>query len=268
LTRNNSHSFTLNTSVASSLTQTLLNEATLTSSENATGVSTTLTTGVFPLSDLDITKDAPASAKQGDTITYALTIYNNGPSDATGITVTDTLPTGVTLRSVIPASNCSGSDTIICNLGDLDANGTPIEVTIEVEVDQDTTGTISNQATVSGNEEDPSGDNNTSPEARTTIGEFNRVYLPLLVKPQPTTLSIYNGTTGVVTLIVRDLVGTEVTRCTANAGATVPCDQDGDGSNVFPPGTYNHQITQSPCGTGTFPKTYFGGPETTTVFCN
>ena len=94
------------------------------------------------------------------------------------------------------------------------------------------------------------------------------VYLPFVLKPEPTVLSIQNATSGVVTVIVRNLGGTEVTRCTVSSGTTAPCDHDGDGSNVFPPGTYNHEITQSPCGTGTFPKTYPSGAQITKVVCN
>ena len=94
------------------------------------------------------------------------------------------------------------------------------------------------------------------------------VYLPIVLKPEPTILYIQNDTTGVVTVIVRNLGGTEVTRCTVSPGAKVPCDNGGAGSNVFPPGTYNHEIAQSPCGTGTFPKTYPSGSQTTHVVCN
>jgi uncharacterized repeat protein (TIGR01451 family) len=260
LLRNNSHAFTLNTGVVSSITQTLQNSARVTSIENSTGISATLNTGVLPQADLDITKTAsPGAALPGDIITYVITVYNNGPSDATGIVVTDTLPADVTFQSVTPGTpTCSGTGTIVCTLGNLEANGTPLEVTIEVVVNQEVTGTISNQATVSGNEEDPSEGNNISPLVNTAIGDFYKIYLPIILKPAPVNLYIENDTSGQV---IFSVFGTGVS-CTVPAG-----DQNyhcGD----FPPGTYTVQAITMQCGTGTSVRTYVSGYQSTRVFCN
>lgn len=45
---------------------------------------------------LSITKSGPATARPGELITYTLTIINNGITDATGVVITDTMPTGAT----------------------------------------------------------------------------------------------------------------------------------------------------------------------------
>lgn len=53
----------------------------------------TLTTAVAVSGDLAITKaDSPDPVIAGNVLTYTLTVTNSGPSDATGVTVTDTLP--------------------------------------------------------------------------------------------------------------------------------------------------------------------------------
>ena len=53
-----------------------------------------------PIIDLELTKDvAPASVEVGDETTFTITVVNQGPDDATGVVVTDTLPDGLTYVS-------------------------------------------------------------------------------------------------------------------------------------------------------------------------
>ena len=52
------------------------------------------------VADLLITKVGPATVAGGTTAAYVITISNAGPADAQNITVTDVLPTGLTLVSV------------------------------------------------------------------------------------------------------------------------------------------------------------------------
>ena len=64
---------------------------------------------------------APSPVTAGNQLTYTLTANNNGPSDATGVSIADTLPTGVTYVS---ASSSQGtvsqsSGTVNVNLGSL-----------------------------------------------------------------------------------------------------------------------------------------------------
>ena len=62
--------------------------------------------------------DVPDPAAIGSGLAYALTITNNGPGTATDVTVTDTLPGTVTFLSATPSQgNCSGTATVVCNLG-------------------------------------------------------------------------------------------------------------------------------------------------------
>ncbi|NIT28630.1 MAG: DUF11 domain-containing protein, partial [Candidatus Aminicenantes bacterium] len=92
--------------------------------------------GSFPTSDLSITKtDSPDPVAIGENITYTLTVTNNGPSIANGVTVTDTLPVEVTFLSAISSQGAcihNGSvngGTVTCDIGSL-ANVANATVTI------------------------------------------------------------------------------------------------------------------------------------------
>jgi uncharacterized repeat protein (TIGR01451 family) len=60
--------------------------------------------------DLAISKAGPDLVNIGDNITYTLNFTNNGPLDASGVTVTDAVPTGTTFVS---ASVTSGSGWVV-----------------------------------------------------------------------------------------------------------------------------------------------------------
>ena len=58
-----------------------------------------------PKTDLKLTKTVNKTmAKAGDTLTYTLTLSNESDVDATNVTVTDNLPTGVTLVTATPSA--------------------------------------------------------------------------------------------------------------------------------------------------------------------
>jgi uncharacterized repeat protein (TIGR01451 family) len=133
---------------------------------------------VPPGADLSITKSgSPSPVVSGDQLTYTLTVMNNGPQNATSVTVSDPLPNGIHFVSVASSQgSCTRSTTtkpapkggrVNCNLGDL-ANGTSTSITIVVTTT--TPGTLTNTATVSGNETDPTPLNNSATATTTVIG--------------------------------------------------------------------------------------------------
>jgi len=110
--------------------------------------------------DLVVAKSVDiAVANPGDPVTYTVTVTNNGPDTATGVTITDTLPAGTTLVSSAPSQGTYAGST--WTVGTL-TNGTTATLTIAATVDAGATGTvITNTATLSGVTEtdtDPSND--------------------------------------------------------------------------------------------------------------
>jgi uncharacterized repeat protein (TIGR01451 family) len=140
---------------------------------NATNDEVTVeTTVVAPQpesADLAIVKVGPSGPVVSggrEIVTYEITVTNNGPNAATGVTVTDFVPMQLTIIAADCAIN--GMQTI-CPIGDLAVEASQT-VTIEasatmpVEVSTD----IDNTATVSGNQIDPVPGNN-SATATTTL---------------------------------------------------------------------------------------------------
>lgn len=87
--------------------------------------------------DLAVTKTVDdATPDEGDTITYTVTVTNNGSGDATNVSVTDQLPTGVT-RTGTAANASQGSfneGSGVWTVGSL-ANGNAATLGLEVTVD-------------------------------------------------------------------------------------------------------------------------------------
>jgi uncharacterized repeat protein (TIGR01451 family) len=115
-------------------------------------------------SDLAITKaDAPDPVQVGGSLTYTLTVTNNGPDLSTDSTVTDTLPPGVTFVAATPSQGaCSeAAGTVTCTLGSL-AVGASATIQIVVTVDATALSPLSDTATVTGVETDPVAANNSA----------------------------------------------------------------------------------------------------------
>lgn len=126
-------------------------------------------TDTINAADLAITKaDNPDPVSAGQPLTYTLTVTNNGPSDATDVTVTDTLPVSVTLVSATPAQGtCSGTAPVVCNLSGL-AGGASTTITIVVTVETGAPDLLENHAEVHGDQPDVNSGNNTA-TAQTTV---------------------------------------------------------------------------------------------------
>jgi uncharacterized repeat protein (TIGR01451 family) len=98
--------------------------------QNPTNDHDTKTINVAALIDLSIESTAsPAAFTPGRTLTYTLKVHNAGPSAATGVVVTDTLPAGVSFVSATGCRNASG--TVTCDIPKI-AAGATVERSIKV----------------------------------------------------------------------------------------------------------------------------------------
>ena len=122
-----------------------------------------------PSADLAIGESASVNAVTvGNPLTYTVTVTNDGPSTATGVRMTDTLPATVSFVSAVPSQGtCSGKSTVTCNLGILVSGGS---ATVTLVVAPTQAGSISNTATVSANEPDPDTSNNSATQATNVNG--------------------------------------------------------------------------------------------------
>ena len=112
--------------------------------------------------DLVISKTVDNSTPyENDMIVYTITLVNNGPSAATGVTVSDQLPDGVSFISAIQGQGAYTSGTGVWTVGDISSDASAI-LTINATVDSGTAdSTITNTASVStSNQSDPVSGNN------------------------------------------------------------------------------------------------------------
>jgi uncharacterized repeat protein (TIGR01451 family) len=144
-------------------TAAITNTATVTGLQNDPNpTNNTATATVQPLSgaDLALVKTAsPTSVTAGGQVTYTLLVTNNGPSDASNVSVSDPLPAGETLVSAVPTQGtCSAT---ACQLGTI-LDGGQAQILLTVDVGTTVTGAVTNTATVTGTPQDPDQSNNTS----------------------------------------------------------------------------------------------------------
>ena len=128
--------------------------------------------------NLSITKtDGVTSVTAGDGVvrTYTITVTNGGPSNATGVSVSDTFPAGFTIGTVTPSQGpaCTGLPNFTCALGSLAAGGSAT-ISVTYTVPSSTTASPQvNSATVSATTADPNAANNTATDSNTVTTSAN-----------------------------------------------------------------------------------------------
>ncbi len=144
--------------------------------------STTITTPFGAASaDLSIVKTGPTSAATGSSVTYTITVTNNGPAAATTVVVADPTPAGLSLSTT--SGNCPSA--FPCALGSL-ASGQSATI-LAIYTVTATSGSTTNTATVISPADNNSA--NDSSSATTQIGTNTCGQQP------PTLLTPANGTT-------------------------------------------------------------------------
>jgi len=111
--------------------------------------------------DLAVSKSAsPNPGQVGVNISYRITVTNNGPANATNVSMTDTLPSGVAfVSSATTQGACNGSSTVNCNIGNLAAGASAV---VTIVVTPSAMGQVSNTVSASAAETDFAPGNNSA----------------------------------------------------------------------------------------------------------
>ncbi len=137
----------------------------------------TESTTVVALADVSLTKsDAPDPVVAGTNLVYTITVSNAGPSVATAVSWSDTLPANTTFASLASpggwacATPAIGAGGIVsCSIASLGLDSAVFTLTVEVDSALPDGTLVENTATVSASTPDPDSDND-SDSAGTTIG--------------------------------------------------------------------------------------------------
>jgi uncharacterized repeat protein (TIGR01451 family) len=125
----------------------------------------TVTTQVEPACDLEVQVTADTTvAADGMPFNYRVAVTNNGPSDATAVALTDTLPAGVTLVSDSAGSGATpavANGVVSVQFATL-AAGSTATLTIAVNPTVQPGSTLVDSATVQGAQADPDRTNNSN----------------------------------------------------------------------------------------------------------
>jgi len=135
--------------------------------------SVTITTGVADAADLAITNTAsPVPVQAGNNITYTQVVTNNGPSNATTASMTETTPPNTTFQSIsIPAGwSCTtpavnGTGTINCTNPSLAAGSSSFTLVLKVNAGTAAGTAFNDTATVASAVNDSNSANNSATAA-------------------------------------------------------------------------------------------------------
>lgn len=131
--------------------------------------------------DLEVIKVvSDSNPRKGDTITWTITVTNNGPGNAHGVTVTDKLPAGLIF---IKSDGNYNRDTGVWTIGDLE-NGKSVSLVISTKVDI-TNAKVTNVAVVNSTTPDDNPDNNKDNETSEIDPEADVKVIKTVSNPKP-----------------------------------------------------------------------------------
>jgi uncharacterized repeat protein (TIGR01451 family) len=241
--------FSLAAKVTASPGTTITNTATVTSTSGDANPANNSATFAMPVSSADVTiaKTGPAGAVTvGTTITYAITVTNNGPDAAQTVAWSDVLPPNTTFASLNqstgPVFTCStpaagSAGTINCTLATMNASASA-QFTLVVNVTGGVGSTVTNTATVTSSS-DPNSSNNTasagvpvtSPDLSVTkTGPAGAVMVGTTITY---TITVTNGgTTDALTVAMNDVLppNTTFASLNQNTGPVFTCSTPAVGS--------------------------------------
>jgi hypothetical protein len=172
------------TTTTTPTTSTVPVTTTTTSAPSTTSIVPTTTTVVPtttsspPGADMSVTLSAPSSVGLARPIRYSVLVRNNGPSGATGVRMTVSLPLSVTFRNSSVGYCSGGFGSVVCDLGSMASGGS---ATIQITVLTLQLGSVTATANVGANEPDPVPGNNTDSKT-TNVTLFVRESSPGFVR--------------------------------------------------------------------------------------
>ncbi len=139
-------------------------------------------TEIRTTADIAVTKSSDnLEPKQGEEVNFSITAANHGPFEATGLKVTDKLPTGLGFVSAAPSQGSYDSDTGLWTIGSLVKDAS---ATLTLKAGADGSGEVANTASVSAlNESDPDNTNDSDTETVTIL-------IPCTITTSPAGLAI------------------------------------------------------------------------------
>ena len=191
--------------------------------------------------DLSIAKTpAAASATAGAVLLYELEVANSGPSDASGVTVTDTFPADLSHKSNTCGAT-AGVGTVTWSVGVL-PNGARATCTVTFNVSSAATANIVNQASVAGDQADPNSSNNVAstnnPITFDVMLAVTKVVDPMTPFRQGTmanylvTVSHAGGASNANNVVVTDVLDPRLTFVSAGSSAACAGPPSGPGGTV------------------------------------
>lgn len=130
---------------------------------------------LVPGADIGVVKSVnDESPQEGDHLTYTITTVNNGPSDASGVNVSDVLPDGLSFVSASASRGAYDSATGIWNIGSL-LNGESVTLNLTANVNNGTLHqSLTNVASVTESSlPDPDESNNTADAVIIVVSYLN-----------------------------------------------------------------------------------------------
>jgi uncharacterized repeat protein (TIGR01451 family) len=132
-----------------------------TADPNSGNNSATVTGSIATNADLSVNVSGPSTMSEGASATYTITVTNTGPSDASAVSLTDTLGSLLNFNSATTSQGTfsQSAGVVTFSLGTVAANGT-VTATVTAQALED--GSTSNVAAVSSTTSDPNPANNSA----------------------------------------------------------------------------------------------------------
>jgi uncharacterized repeat protein (TIGR01451 family) len=177
-------------------------------------------TNATATADVSISKGGPAAITRGNTITYTVIATNLGPATATNVVIADPVPAGLTFNAGL-STGCvlnGGQTSVLCNNFNLNnGESRSFNIVFNVPTIQNcTTGTIQNTATIATSSTDPVSSNNTSQTVHTTVNCPTGQAVDLSITKLGNSATVNRGSQMAYTLKVQNLGSVTATNVVIN----------------------------------------------------